>query len=88
MLVRDSWGTWVAQSVKRLTLDFGSGYDLTVHEIEPHTHGVEPVGILSLPLSLSALPLLSCMFSLFVSLKISKYFFKVIKSFIKKIRDS
>ena len=25
-----SWGAWVAQSVKRPTLDFGSGHDLTV----------------------------------------------------------
>ena len=29
-------GTWVAQSVKRWTFDFGSGNDLTVHEIGPH----------------------------------------------------
>ena len=29
------WGTWVAQSVKHLTLDLGSGHDLTVHEFEP-----------------------------------------------------
>ena len=28
-------GAWVAQSVKQPTLDFGSGHDLTVHEIEP-----------------------------------------------------
>ena len=28
-------GRWVAQSVKCLTLDFGSGHDLRVHEIEP-----------------------------------------------------
>ena len=28
-------GTWVAQLVKRLTLDFSSGHDLTVREIEP-----------------------------------------------------
>ena len=26
---------WVTQSVERLTLDFDSGHDLTVHEIEP-----------------------------------------------------
>ena len=26
-------GTWVTQSAKRLTLDFGSGHDLKVHEI-------------------------------------------------------
>ena len=28
------WGAWVAQPVKRLTLDFGSGHDLMVHGIE------------------------------------------------------
>ena len=27
---------WVAQSVKRLTLDFGSGQGLTVRELELH----------------------------------------------------
>ena len=31
-----SQGTWEAPSVKRLTLDFGSGHDLTVHELESH----------------------------------------------------
>ena len=29
-------GTWVVQSVKPPTLDFGSGHDLMVHEIAPH----------------------------------------------------
>ena len=29
------WGTWVAQSVKLPTLDFGSDHDLTVRRIEP-----------------------------------------------------
>ena len=29
-------GTWVAQSVKRATLGFGSGRDLMAHEFEPH----------------------------------------------------
>ena len=29
-------GTWMAHSVKQLTLDFNLGHDLTVHEIEPH----------------------------------------------------
>ena len=29
------WGTWVVQFVKGLTLDFGSGHDLMVHEMEP-----------------------------------------------------
>ena len=52
-----SMGAWVAQSVKHLTLDFGSGHDLTVHELEPHIGlWVDSVGAawdyLSLPLSL------------------------------------
>ena len=29
-------GTWAAQSIKRLTLGFGSGHDLAVCEFEPH----------------------------------------------------
>ena len=29
-------GVWVAQSVKHLTLDVGSGRDLMVHEFKPH----------------------------------------------------
>ena len=29
------WGTWVAQRVTRLTLDFGSGHNLTVPDFEP-----------------------------------------------------
>ena len=33
--MKHHWGTWVAQSVKRLTLDFGSGHGLKVHGIEP-----------------------------------------------------
>ena len=28
------WGTWVAQSVEHPTLDFSSGCDLTVREVE------------------------------------------------------
>ena len=31
-----NWGTWVAQLVKRLTLDLSSGLDLTVPGIKPH----------------------------------------------------
>ena len=31
-------GAWVAQSVKHLTLSFGSDNDLMVHEIELHAH--------------------------------------------------
>ena len=30
-----SRGAWVAQSIERLTLNFGLGHDLTVCEIEP-----------------------------------------------------
>ena len=30
------WGTWAAQLVGYLTLDFGSGHDPRVHGIEPH----------------------------------------------------
>ena len=41
-----AWGTWVAQSVKHLILDFGSGHDLMVREFKPCiglcTDGVEP----------------------------------------------
>ena len=29
-------GAWVAQSLKHLTLDFGSDHDLMVHKIKPH----------------------------------------------------
>ena len=60
-----SRGTWVAQSVKCQTLDFGSGHDLTVHEFKSciglHTDSTEPAwDSLSLPLPLP-LPC-SCMF--------------------------
>ena len=73
------WGTWVAQSIKRLTLDFGSGHDLTVCETGPRvgvcTDSSEPAWDipslslslslpLSLPLSLSAPPLLVLSLSL------------------------
>ena len=30
-----TWGAWVAQSGKRLTLDFGSGHDLRVMRSSP-----------------------------------------------------
>lgn len=59
-------GTWVAQSIKRLTLDFGIGHDLMIMV------GSSPVscsartaqnllGVVSLPLS--ALALLMCSYS-------------------------
>ena len=34
--INKHWDAWVAQSLKRLTLDFGTGCDLTVCEFEPH----------------------------------------------------
>ena len=50
------WDVWMAPSVKHLTLDFGSGHDLMVHEFEPRielcTDSVEPAwDSLSPPLS-------------------------------------
>ena len=49
-------GTWVAQSVKHLTLGFSSGNDLTVCGFEPHeglcANGAEPAwDFLSAPLT-------------------------------------
>ena len=61
---------WVAQLVKCLTLDFGSGHDdLTVFEFEPHI-GVPRCQerILCLPLSLP----LPCLISRSLSLSLSK----------------
>ena len=50
----------MAQSVKRLSLDFGSGHDLTAREFEPHiglcTDSTEPAwGSLSPSLSAPSL---------------------------------
>ena len=60
----------MAWSVKRLTLDFGSGHDVAVCEIEPHirlcTGSTEPAWD-----SLSAPPLLACMSALSLSLSLS-----------------
>ena len=57
------WGAWVAQLLKHLTLNFGSGHDLTIHEIKPHVKlcasSVEPAWD---SLSLSALPCLHVLF--------------------------
>ena len=65
-------GTWVAQSVKRLTLDLGSGHDLAACELEPcirlRADSSEPAwDSLSFPLCPSP-----CVLSL--SFKISKLF--------------
>ena len=47
-------GAWAARSVKRPTLDIGSGHDLTVCDIKPVSGSVPTarrlLGILSLPL--------------------------------------
>ena len=52
-------GTWVAQSVKHLTLGFGSGHDLMIRGFEPHIRicadSVEPAWDFLSP-SLSAPP--------------------------------
>ena len=55
-------GTWVAQLINRLTLDFGSGHDLMIGEFKPlmglRADRVEPVWD-SLSPSISAPPLLT-----------------------------
>ena len=52
-------GTWVALTVKRLTLGSSSGQDLTIREFEPEQGSAltlqSLLGILSLPLSLPPL---------------------------------
>ena len=61
-------GAWVAQLVKWPAFDFGSGYNLAVHEIEPRAglcaDSVEPAWD---SLSLSAPPLLMLALSLSLS---------------------
>ena len=56
-------GTRVAQSVKHLTLDFGSGHDLTVRETEPPRWAVQTAWD-SLSPCVSAPPLLTSTVSL------------------------
>ena len=55
-------GAWRAQSLKHLTLDFGSGHDLTVRGMDPRVglcaDGTQPAWD-SLSPSLSAPPLLA-----------------------------
>ena len=66
------WGAWVAQSVKRPTLDFGSGHDLMVADIKPALgsalKALSLLGILPLPLSLPLLYLHTNALSLSLSL--------------------
>ena len=66
---------WVAQSVKHPTLDFSSGHDLTVQELQPHIglcadSAQSLLGVLSLHLSVPLPRLHVCALS--VSLKINK----------------
>ena len=65
---RNAGGAWVAQLVKCGTLDFGSGHDLMVCEMEPQWGPVltawSLLGILSLRLSLPLPPVCSCILSL------------------------
>ena len=66
-------GPWAAQSIKRPTLDFGSGHNLTFYEFEPHiglhADSAEPDwDSFSPPLSLP----LPCFPSPSLSLKINK----------------
>ena len=70
--MEEGWHSWVAQLVKRLALDFGSGHDLMVREFKSRvglcTDSAEPAWdslSRSLPLSLPVL-------SLSLSLKINK----------------
>ena len=64
-------GAWVVQLVKRPTLGFGSGHDLTVCEFKPrtglYTDSVEPTWDFSLPLSLP----LTCVCARALSLSLS-----------------
>ena len=72
------WGTWVAQLVKQLTLNFGSRHDLTVHG--PHIGLCAEQGDclgFSLSLSLSLSLTLAGLYTHSLSLNINKYtFFK------------
>ena len=69
-------GAWVAQLIKHPTLDFCSGHDLTVCEIEPcvglclHWQHGACLGF-SLPLSLPRLPSLMCARARSLSLSLS-----------------
>ena len=64
----DLGSIWVAQSVKQLILDFGSGLDLMVHDFEPHISG-SALTVKSLlgVLSFSSSPAHMCMHSLSLS---------------------
>ena len=48
-----SWDVWVAQLVEHRTLDFALDHDLVFRGMEPCVGGMKPVGILSIPISLT-----------------------------------
>ena len=61
-----------AQLIKGLTLDFSSGHDLMVHEIEPHVRLCAECGAcLGFSLSVSLCPSPACALSLY--LKVNEY---------------
>ena len=61
-------GAWVAQSVERLTLDFGSAHDLAVHGIELTLGWLHQACLgFSLPLSLCSSPAHTRALSVFLS---------------------
>ena len=64
--ILEVWGTWVAQLVKRLTRDLGSGHDLTVCEFKPALDSSLTVESL---LGILSLPLYPSLFALNLSLK-------------------
>ena len=65
--VKYPWGTWLAQSVQRTILRFGSDHDLRVVEIELHVGFHTQCGV-CLRFSLPLLHPLPFMLSLFLSL--------------------
>ena len=79
-------GTWVAQSAKYLTLDFGSGHDLMVCGIEScvclHAYSVKPAWDSLSPSCSASLP---CALSISFSLSLSQS--KQINTFKKRKRE-
>ena len=73
-----SWGTWMAQSLKYMTLAFGSDHDLRVLELSPEADSMLSKGS-AVPLLLPLFPhlfSLSLSFSLFHSLSHTNRIFK------------
>ena len=64
-------GAWIAQPGERLTLDFGSGHNLTAHGFKPHI-GLCADNAESAWDSLPLCPFLACALSLSLKIYISK----------------